>query len=420
MGAADTVVRANYSVDTTAPTIPGYIFSNSITATSVDLYWGGSYDAGGVAAYEVLRDGVMVGSSMGGFMVTGLTPDTTYDFTVRARDTSGNRSLPSTPLRVTTASAGLTLMSTEEWGPDEDDGDEGWRKHYQNNSPYTIRVTYSESSDYDGDTDNEDSSSTGTQDVPPGGWFDEWEYYCGHPDDNYSHNESRTIDFQQALATPLITSPLQQSFTIGVAASYPITARNSPVSYNAAGLPPGFSVNTSTGVISGTPATLGVYNVTLSATNGYGTTSATLVLTVVAISTDATAPTAPAALNYADRTAKTVTLVWRASADNVGVSHYIVYRGGVQVGTTPDLAYADSGLTASTAYSYTVKASDAAGNLSVASATLNVTTTADLSLDSDGDGIPNATETALGTNGSAAAGAATPAQTQQNIHRPLK
>src|SRR5439155_26269536 len=66
----------------------------------------------------------------------------------------------------------------------------------------------------------------------------------------------------------------------GVAFSYQITATNNPTSYNATGLPPGLSVNTSTGLISGTPTTAGTYSVTISATNAGSTGSATLTLTI--------------------------------------------------------------------------------------------------------------------------------------------
>ena len=72
----------------------------------------------------------------------------------------------------------------------------------------------------------------------------------------------------------------QRPVTTGSAFSYSITATNSPTSYNASGLPSGLSVNTSNGVISGTPATAGSYSVTISATNSAGTGSATLSLTI--------------------------------------------------------------------------------------------------------------------------------------------
>ncbi len=88
---------------------------------------------------------------------------------------------------------------------------------------------------------------------------------------------------------------------------------------------------------------------------------------------DSTAPSAPTGLAGA-ATATGVTLSWTASTDNVGVTGYDVYRGGALVGSSTQTSYADSGLTAATAYTYTVRAKDAAGNTSAVSAPVTVTT----------------------------------------------
>lgn len=89
---------------------------------------------------------------------------------------------------------------------------------------------------------------------------------------------------------------------------------------------------------------------------------------------DPTAPSAPTGLAASGTTANSTTLSWTASTDNVGVTGYQVFRGGTQVGTTAGTSYTDTGLSASTSYSYTVKATDAAGNVSAASNTATVTT----------------------------------------------
>ncbi|MET9514409.1 glycoside hydrolase family 6 protein [Streptomyces sp. NPDC002994] len=92
--------------------------------------------------------------------------------------------------------------------------------------------------------------------------------------------------------------------------------------------------------------------------------------------TDTQAPTAPTALSSTAKTANSVSLAWNASTDNVGVTGYDVYRGTVKANTTPvaGTSFTDTGLSPSTAYNYTVRARDAAGNVSAASAVLSVTT----------------------------------------------
>src|SRR5258707_2593448 len=56
---------------------------------------------------------------------------------------------------------------------------------------------------------------------------------------------------------PVITSGTTASGTVGSAFSYQITATNTPTSYGATGLAAGLAVNTSTGLISGTPTAAG-------------------------------------------------------------------------------------------------------------------------------------------------------------------
>jgi hypothetical protein len=82
---------------------------------------------------------------------------------------------------------------------------------------------------------------------------------------------------------PVITSPGTANGTVGSAFQYQITATNSPTSYGATGLPAGLSVNTGTGLISGTPTTAGMSTVTLSASNSAGTGNASLSLTITTI-----------------------------------------------------------------------------------------------------------------------------------------
>lgn len=92
---------------------------------------------------------------------------------------------------------------------------------------------------------------------------------------------------------------------------------------------------------------------------------------------DKSAPTAPTGLT---RTISgyTVRLAWRTSADNVGVTVYTVYRGGFAIGTTTTAtAYTDVAAPPGKTHTYTVRATDAAGNLSAGSSGISATLAAD-------------------------------------------
>jgi chitodextrinase len=82
---------------------------------------------------------------------------------------------------------------------------------------------------------------------------------------------------------------------------------------------------------------------------------------------DVTPPSAPSSLVATPIGGDQVGLSWTASTDDVGIDHYTVIRGGVAVGTTSGTTYLDGSLTPGSTYSYVVRASDAAGNVSAAS-----------------------------------------------------
>lgn len=80
--------------------------------------------------------------------------------------------------------------------------------------------------------------------------------------------------------TPVITVAGPTTATALELFSYQVQANNSPTSYAASGLPPGLTINTASGVISGTPTTPGSYNVSLTASNAGGDGTATLTINV--------------------------------------------------------------------------------------------------------------------------------------------
>ncbi|MBP6557724.1 MAG: T9SS type A sorting domain-containing protein [Flavobacterium sp.] len=88
---------------------------------------------------------------------------------------------------------------------------------------------------------------------------------------------------------------------------------------------------------------------------------------------DTTAPTA-ATLSASGTTSNATNLSWSGATDNIGISGYDVYQDGVFRASTASTTFAATGLASSTAYSFYVIAKDAAGNVSPASNTVNVTT----------------------------------------------
>nr|WP_252980975.1 carbohydrate binding domain-containing protein [Streptomyces chartreusis] len=91
---------------------------------------------------------------------------------------------------------------------------------------------------------------------------------------------------------------------------------------------------------------------------------------------DSQAPSVPGSLRSTGKTSSSVSLAWNASTDNVGVTGYDVFRGSTQVLSVSGTSATVSGLSPSTGYTFTVKARDAAGNVSAASNAVTVTTDA--------------------------------------------
>ncbi|WP_312878129.1 discoidin domain-containing protein [Lentzea indica] len=89
---------------------------------------------------------------------------------------------------------------------------------------------------------------------------------------------------------------------------------------------------------------------------------------------DTAPPSAPFGLTSTGTTSSSVSLKWTAATDNIGVTGYDVLRNGSVVGTPTGTTFTDTGLASGTAFTYTVRARDAAGNLGPASNAVQVTT----------------------------------------------
>lgn len=95
------------SVDSTSPSIPAGLVATAMSSSQIDLSWTASTDNVGVTGYSIFRNGVQIGTSATpGYSHTGLTPSTSYLYTVSAYDAAGNNSSQSSSANATTQAGG--------------------------------------------------------------------------------------------------------------------------------------------------------------------------------------------------------------------------------------------------------------------------------------------------------------------------
>ncbi|MEK4171702.1 lytic polysaccharide monooxygenase [Lysinibacillus sp. FSL L8-0312] len=124
------------------------------------------------------------------------------------------------------------------------------------------------------------------------------------------------------------------------------------------------------------------YTYTVKAVDAAGNVSnesESIVVETMHTAPDTEAPTQPTALHTMGVTSSSADLMWSASEDNVAVDHYVIYQGTQAdqmsvVGTSKTTSFMDMNLQSNTTYMYAVTAVDAAGNESIKSSILTVTT----------------------------------------------
>src|SRR5690606_23555656 len=90
-------------LDVEPPSTPTGVDGLAIGSTRIRVFWDESTDDFGVAEYRVTRDGVEIGSTTSTELEDfALEPGVTYEYRVIAVDPSGNESVPSSPVEITT------------------------------------------------------------------------------------------------------------------------------------------------------------------------------------------------------------------------------------------------------------------------------------------------------------------------------
>jgi chitodextrinase len=153
----------------------------------------------------------------------------------------------------------------------------------------------------------------------------------------------------------------------------------------------GATQGTSTVKFNGTTATPTSWSATSITTQvPAGATTGNVVVTVggvasngigFTVQTDTTPPTAPSTLTATPVSSSGINLSWTSSTDNIGITSYLIERcqnsgcsNFAQIASSPSTSFNDTGLASSTSYTYRVRATDSANNLSPYSNSSSATT----------------------------------------------
>jgi chitodextrinase len=338
--------------DTQAPSVPANLTASASSATQVDLSWSASTDNVGVTGYEVYRNGIPLTTKAGtSHSDTPVNPGTAYTYQVRAFDTAGNRSAFGSATTVTTPTGNTVKISPEadarvfqstattNYGTVDLRVDGGTDPAVDSYLKFTVSGLASPVQSaklrlyaFSGTADGPAVYTTGT------GWSE-----SGVTWNNRPASTSGATDDKGTIAT------------------------NSWVEYNVAPFVQG----------NGTYS----FRLATSSTDGVDIrsrefTDATLrpQLVVMVAPPDTQAPATPSGLHANAVSATRVDLSWNAATDNVGVTGYEVFRDGAYLATASGASYSDISASPATAYSYQVRALDAANNRSGFSDTATATT----------------------------------------------
>ena len=400
------IVVHGFGPDTQAPTAPTNFAATTVSGSQINLSWTAATDNVGVTNYlvEQCLDSSCTFSQVGTttgttFNATGLNSGTAYDFRVRATDAAGNLGSYSNTASATTTAVdtqaptapsnlGATAISTSQinlnWSAATDNVGV---TNYLVERCLTSSCTFAQI----GTTASTTFSSTG---LTAGTGYS---YRVRATDaagnlGSYSNTASATTtaasDTQAPTApsnlgaTTISTSQINLSWTaatdnVGVTNYLVERCVTSSCTFAQIGTSAGTTFS-STGLTAGTG-----YSYRVRATDAAGNLGPySNTATATTTSTDTQAPTAPSNLTATTASSSQVNLSWTASTDDVGVTNYLVERcvtascTFTQVGTSASTTFNATALTANTNYSFRVRATDAAANLSAYSNTATATTSA--------------------------------------------
>ncbi|MCF8380848.1 MAG: T9SS type A sorting domain-containing protein [Bacteroidales bacterium] len=346
-----------------APTIPAGLKVDSFTENAVYLSWEASTDNVGVTSYKIYRGGTVLGSSTSlSYTDNTVLDGNSYTYAVSALNAAGFESGQSNSVTVNIADAtppsipsGLKVTSVTNstislnWNSSIDNiGVTGYTV-YRNGELLgtTVAPNYNDNTVSEGNTYTYTVSS-----------FDD----AGNTSEQStgvtaSINDITAPDVPDGL---MLTSASVNAVSLSWNAS---TDNVGVAGYNI--FRNGVLLDTETGLsyTDNTVSPGNSYNYAVSAFDEAGNES-TRSSEVTTNTNDTEAPTVPSGLKLMSVSDNSVSLSWDASTDNVMVTGYRIYRGGVFLNTTSELSFIDNTVEPENAYSYAVLAFDEAGNAS--------------------------------------------------------
>ncbi|CAM1361731.1 fibronectin type III domain-containing protein [Tenacibaculum xiamenense] len=370
-GSVITILNNNI-VDNQAPTKPTNLAASAINGTFLTLNWTASTDNVGVTGYDVYRGSTKIATATSNtYNVTGLSPQTTYSFYVKAKDAAGNTSLSSNTVTATTTDIQLPCSSTVSTFP--------YSQGFESGDGWT-QVT-GDDGNWVRDSGGTPSSNTGPSSAAQGTYYMFLEASTNNSAGQIGHNatailESPCVDLTGKTSASFAFKNHMYGSNIG---SLTIKGSLDGVSWSDLWTASGSKGNQWNSISVNLASYLGKkmkLRIVGKTGNGWSSDIAVddLSITTGGGGSDTQAPTAPSNLAASNISQTSLSLSWTASTDNVGVTGYDVFRGATKLTTVTTTTYQVSGLQASTSYTFTVKAKDAAGNISQSSNTLNVTT----------------------------------------------
>ncbi|MGR7944571.1 fibronectin type III domain-containing protein [Paenibacillus sp. M.A.Huq-81] len=330
--------------DTNPPSAPTNLISTAKSTGSVSLSWGASQDDRGVTGYVVYYGDRQMSVTGTGAWVVGLNSDTSYSFTVKARDAAGNLSPASNSITVKTDPiiidiAPPTIPGNFQWtGKTSTSVSFSWSPSTDNIGVVSYLISYG-TTDFIVGTPQTFGTVTGLT-----------------PNTSYTFTVKA---FDQAGNASGASLPVTVTTNAGAVCSVPPWNENTVytggqrVSYG------GQEYEAKWWTRGDRPDLSGQWGVWK--------------LIGPCGSPDTIAPTTPTGLQASNHTSSTITIMWTASTDNVGVTGYTVYYGTSSVNVTGTMAVITLP-SPNVTYSFTVKARDAAGNYSLASNPLQIVT----------------------------------------------